>query len=543
MNMKSVFVWLLVAISLLLNGCEQTESASNVVDIESFIADGFRLTYESLPDATSFNIIEAHHEFAFINYRTRSSNDTNTISAPFDLQQLLAMIALGAEGITLDTFSSISQFVFNEATYNDISIWEQEIGGLVAIERERFLWGQINYLFSETYLQNQSELFGPVILGLDFMTDYNSAITTIDDMLNNNLSFTAIGDLTRLVLAQSKQIVTSWSPSITSEQIIGRFGKHEEQHWVEMVQVNGLLNTAEGENYRAVELPFAEPGLSMVMITPTSGQFDTVRNNLNSSFWNDLLVNLTPADTTVFVPQLLLEGYNDGVPDLGVALVENGSTSSNLGANFSGVNNAGFLYLEPPLQHISLTIDELGLTASTTSAAIQIATENEPDYLFSSGFSDSNSIGFVSIFVVSQPVAELRCFYPPDQSPFIFAIYDIESKTLLHLGQVLALNGLAVEADWIEHEVSSCGDSPVIYVYQYSGNTQCDYNGGTSLAEMKDVLINAGVDVPLWTTDDASNYSSLCGTPDGAINVFGIHESQFGLAESLGFYRLNDSIL
>jgi len=239
---KGVLSWLLIVAILIFSGCEQTDS-DNTVFIEEFSADSLRLTQDDLLDANSDNLTGAHHDFAFESFRSHASLDINTIRAPFDLQQLLSMVSIGAEGSTLDAFENVSRFVYNESTYEDISVWEQQVTEHVGIDRQQFLWGQVAYSFNETYLQTQAELFGPVITGLDFLTTNVATVrSSINDSLGGALTLSDISNRTRLVVALSTQVVTGWSPELSIEPVIGRFGEHYDQHWVDMMRVEGLLN-------------------------------------------------------------------------------------------------------------------------------------------------------------------------------------------------------------------------------------------------------------------------------------------------------------
>lgn len=544
--MKVSNAWIGLVASLLLAGCSEQATDQigdgNEAYIETFLADGQRKAPDDLMAVEPPNLSQAHQDFAFADFLAHTSNDANTLSAPFDLQQLLSMVALGVDGTTLDAFSNASGFDLTDAaTYAGLSVWEQRVDGHAAVERQRLLWGQQRYRFANDYLQAQAELFGPVMSGLDFQADAILAQTTINGALNGDLSLTEISDRTRLVTAQTTRLETAWSAAVNSEAVTGRFGLHDAQHWVDMVRIDGLLNVAEGENYRAVEVPFAEAGLSMVMITPAEDAFDAVRSGLNTAFWNALREKLAPAVTTVHVPQFTLarELLANDMPDLGMALI-NGS------ANFSKVNNAGFLYLEPTRQHIALAIDGQGLSATTATAAVHTAAESEPQDLFEGG--DQGSYGSVEISV--DLAGSRPCFYPPDQRPFLFAIYATETDTLLYLGQVLTLNGPTVEPDWTvpsfyfsssSFSYATCGDSPLVDIYQYTGALQCQLESGVPASEMVQTLINAGIEVVnYYESNDGRARIQLCDTPDGTINVFSIHESQVPQAEALGFSRLTE---
>lgn len=235
------------------------------------------------------------------------------------------MVSVGADGTTRSAFSTATGFdLGNAATYAGISLWEQQVDGLASVERRRMLWGQQRYRFALDYLQAQAELFGPAMSGLEFQAAPALAQTSINDALNGELTLTEISDRARLVAAQTTRVEAAWSAALSTEVVNGRFGPQNEQQWVDMVRIEGQLNVADSENYHAVEVPFAEAGLSLVMITPAEGTFDAVRAGLNRAFWDDLHGKLAPATATVHVPQLALmrELSSGDLPDFGVALTD-----------------------------------------------------------------------------------------------------------------------------------------------------------------------------------------------------------------------------
>lgn len=558
--------WVALAASLLvtvsISGCSEQETDSAevaVAYIETFPTDVLRESPESLIALGPTSPSHAHRTFAFADYRAHTLLNENTISAPFDLQQLLSTLAMGADGTTLDAFSTVSGFDFNDVSiYAGISIWESQVASLASIERQNFLWGQLGHRFVPSYLQAQAELFGPTMSGMEFRLESSLSQTTINDTLNGELLMSEIGDRTRLVAAQTTKLATGWSSISTTEIVTGRFGEHETQRWWNMVRMAGLFRTTAGTNYQTVEVPLADPGLSIVMITPAPGEFDTVRNSLDAAFWDELRGNLMSSEpsveTTVHIPEFALERelLSNDMPDLGVALTDGSSSAnpanSDIAANFSHVNNAGFLYLETPRQHISLAVDELGLSTSTVTAAVHRATENETTNQFDPLYFDplifdppTNGSNFSSVTITTGPSTQ-SCFYPPDQRPFLFAIYATEQDTLLYLGQVRELDGPEVIPDWTAPlYMASCGISPWVEIYQYKGSVQCDFGSGTPLNEMSLTLSDAGIEVLNSNEgNDGQLYAAVCGGADGAINIFTIHEHQLPLAEGMGFSLLSD---
>ncbi|MEW5757647.1 MAG: serpin family protein [Pseudomonadota bacterium] len=548
--MKWQIAWMGLLAPLVLSGC-QKESANqaNADDsayIETFSAAGQRIAPADLTAAGAqpSALTPGHHAFAFATFP--ATTDVNTITAPFEWQQFLSMVALGAAGTTLDAMADAARLDLQDAAvYPAVSAWEQQINALTAVERKHLLWGQQRYRFAGDYLQSQAELFGPEMLGVDFQADPAVAGAQINQTLGDTLTLAGIDQRTRLVAAHTSRITAAWSAATTVEPVRGRFAvlEDDEQRWVDMVRIRGTMNTASGADYRAVEIPLADPGLSLLMIIPAGGAYDDVRSRFDQAMFDALLPQLQPAATSIMVPLFSLSHVlsEAELPDLGVALIEPSSAAPDDTADFSRVNHLGYLSLMSPQQRITLATTADGLTAATATAVVHTASVDEPPVVWEGSsvtVSAGGGGGNYGIFGFTD--YESPCFYSPDQRPFLFAVYARATSTLLHLGQVVTLEGPAVAPDWTT-STGSCGDSPPVEVYQYSGVLQCESDDGYSISTMYTTLVNAGVEVLSERTDqDGVMRIASCGADSGEINVFTIRESAVPLAEDLGFSRLSE---
>ena len=76
-------------------------------------------------------------------------------------------------------------------------------------------------------------------------------------------------------------------------------------------------------------------------------------------------------------------------------------------------------------------------------------------------------------------------------------------------------------------------------VFKSRGSLQCT-GGGAPPAAMSLELTNAGIAVLTFTCGlDGLAHPAVCGTPDGAINIFEIPESQASNALALSFFLLS----
>lgn len=90
---------------------------------------------------------------------------------------------------------------------------------------------------------------------------------------------------------------------------------------------------------------------------------------------------------------------------------------------------------------------------------------------------------------------------------------------------------------------AGCGNNgtvePSVKVFKSRGSLQCT-GGGTSPQVMEMELIGAGITVRSFSCGiDGLAHPTVCGAPDGKINIFDIPQSQLAQAQSLGFAPLS----
>lgn len=525
--MSKLFIFLVLLTSLMIVGCSETDDEISTATIEMVPANSLRILPENMPAASVSNILQSHLDYSFAEFQARIPTEGNSIIAPFDWQQMLAALALGAEDTTLDIFSIASKLDFNSvSTFEDLSVWEQSIASNTSIERSSYLWGQSDYLFSVDYLKQQAEWFGALITASDFRLDSYQSVLDIEQIISDSLF---IGSKTRVVLSQASNIEAYWSSSLSTEAVQARFAYGDKQILVSMTRLDGAFNRYRGSNFGVAQIPLAESNLSAMIITPDREQFESVQNGLTKELWNLITTNLSSTEGSVYIPNFVLNRTltTADLPALDIAESEGE-------ANFSAVNNVGFLYLKNTSQKISLNVDVNGFSSGVNSAAVLSATADEADYVFSGG-------SFSGFVVITAGPSTKACYNRPEQSEFIFVLYDNASKTILNIGQIRELSGESVAPDWYVGLEDNCGELPPVDVYKYKGSVQCDFNSGTDYLTMNQNLINAGIYVyEARESTDGLAYTTVCGAADGVINVFRIFGDQLSEAQALGFKLLSE---
>lgn len=163
---------------------------------------------------------------------------------------------------------------------------------------------------------------------------------------------------------------------------------------------------AEGANYQAVELPYDGNQLSMVVLLPCAGQYDSFEAALNSQLWQEIIGKLQVSQVNLTMPKFKVESkfsLKQALAALGMPLAFSASE-----ADFSGMDGRKDLYITDVFHKAYVSVDEAGTEAAAASGVV-VGTTSMP-----------TNIKEVTL-----------------DRPFIFLIRDIPTGTILFAGRVL----------------------------------------------------------------------------------------------------------
>ncbi|MCK5075320.1 MAG: serpin family protein, partial [Calditrichia bacterium] len=170
-----------------------------------------------------------------------------------------------------------------------------------------------------------------------------------------------------------------------------------------MVQTNDFLYN-DTNDVEVIELPYGNGDFRMTILLPhTEVDFDSFLLNLNSEEWNILLNGLTEQHGTIILPKIQLKykiKLKQALQDLGMGIAFSGA------ADFTKINQNGGIFIDEVLHKTYLKINEEGTEAAAVTCT---------------------SLGF--------GVADLD-FTMNVNRPYIFAIRENSSKTILFLGKI-----------------------------------------------------------------------------------------------------------
>lgn len=162
------------------------------------------------------------------------------------------------------------------------------------------------------------------------------------------------------------------------------------------------LAYASGDGWRAVELPYAGNALSMLLVLPSD--LDAFLEETDADGFAAIVCGLSSREVELSMPRFSIESQAD-LRDLLSAMGM--PTAFSKGADFSGMTQAERLRISKVIHQANIDVDEDGTEAAAATAVV--------------------------VEVESRPAtkATLRL-----DRPFLFALRDVETGTIIFLGQV-----------------------------------------------------------------------------------------------------------
>jgi serpin B len=276
------------------------------------------------------------------------------------------------------------------------------------------IWGQKGYQFLSTFLDILAENYGAGLRVLDFAEEPEKSRITINEWVSNEtnkrikdlLPPGSVTALTRLVLTNAIYFNAAWQyPFDKDATKDGPFHLLDGgEVTVPMMREEKSLDYTEGEGYQAVELPYDGRQLSMLILLPRAGQFETFEKSLNAQRINDIVENLASQQVALTMPRFEFESSFS----LGETLAAMGMPDAFSNADFSGMTGSRDLFISDVVHKAFVSVDEAGTEAAAATAVIMPPS--------------------------APPGATVEMTI---DHPFIFVIRDIETGAILFVGRVV----------------------------------------------------------------------------------------------------------
>jgi serpin B len=393
-------------------------------------SDKDRITSPDVSTSEQALLVEGNSAFAFELYQALKEEGGNLFYSPYSISLALAMTYAGARNETAQQMSDTLQFLLDQERLHPAFNWlDAELAsrgeGAEGKDGEGFrlnivnaIWGQKDYEFLSDFLDILAENYGAGLRILDFITETEKSRVTINDWVSDQTEG-RIEDLipqgvidtltTRLVLTNAIYFNAAWEHPFDEKMTEdGPFYLLDgEQVIVPMMKVTESCSFGytEGEGYQAIELPYDGGELSMVILLPEAGQFETFEGGIQAEQLAAIINRLQPAWVTPIMPKFEFDSkfkLNDALANMGMPIA---FTSA---ADFSGMTGKPELFISDVVHKAFVAVDEAGTEAAAATAVIMELTAAPP------------------------PPIEVTI-----DRPFIFLIRDIETGAILFVGRVL----------------------------------------------------------------------------------------------------------
>ena len=385
---------------------------------------------ETSPDTATVDLedlVDGNSAFAFDLYQAIKEKGGNLFYSPYSISVALAMTYAGARNETEQQMADTLRFTLDQSklhpVFNSLDLELTSRGeGAEGKDGEGFrlnivneIWGQKDYEFRNEFLDVLSENYGAGLRLLDYINAPEASRVTINDWVSDQtegriedlIPQGVIDALTRLVLTNAIYFNAAWlnpfNEDITDD---GDFylldgGKVT----VPMMIQSESLGYAEGDGYRAVELPYDSRELSMVILLPDSGKFEEFEGSLDAGLVDTIKNDLIYQEVALTMPKFKFEsefGLTDTLAAMGMPVAFTGA------ADFSGMTGNRDLFIAEVLHKAFVSVDEAGTEAAAATA--------------------------VAMSLTAAPGEPVEVTL---DRPFIFLIRDIETDAILFVGRMV----------------------------------------------------------------------------------------------------------
>jgi serpin B len=361
-------------------------------------------------------------------YAILARTDGNLVFSPYSAAVALAMTRAGATGETLDQMSAVLHADLAgdlDAGLNAIDHalatrpgeyqWiDQKVNLELATANQ--LWGQRDYPFHDAFLDKLAANYGAGMRLVDYIKATEDARKAINAWVSDQtreripelIPEGVLNSDTRLVLTNAIYLNAPWMHRFNKDATAsGPFTRLDGSNVeAQLMRLSEDLRYAKGTGYQAVELPYVDGSLSMLVIVPDAGDFAGFQSRFDTETFDTIVGNLKTAQVTLAFPRFEYRtqaSLKDPLKELGMPIAFEGGL-----ADFSAMSPDGKnLFIQDVIHEAFIAVDEDGTEAAAATAVV---------------------VGRTS---APQDVVELTV-----DRPFLYAIRDNDTGAILFLGRL-----------------------------------------------------------------------------------------------------------
>ena len=395
-----------------------------------------RETAPDVPAADLQALISGNSAFALDFYHAvrqeEHNQNSNLFFSPYSLSQALAMTYAGARNKTAEQMAEVMHFDLEQAKLHpafntlDLGLSGRETQAtqnpdqaqVFQLDIANSLWGEQTYTFLPEFIDLLARQYGAGLRLVDFLNKPEETRLLINEWvlqrtqekIKDLLPPRSITTDAKLVLVNAIYFKADW---------LHPFGGDATRDWpftlldgsqvsVPMMSLEhptGLPYVA-GDGFQAVELPYAGENTAMLLIVPDAGSFATLESDLDAAFLEQITNGMSVKTVALSVPRFSFETtyqFKDTLSEMGMI----DAFKAEL-ADLSGMDGTLKLNVDNVYHKAFVAVDEKGTEAAAASAVVVVG--------------ESAIMNDINLTV---------------DRPFIFAILDKPSGTILFMGRVV----------------------------------------------------------------------------------------------------------
>ncbi len=384
------------------------------------------------PDVTPDELEQlaiGNNAFALDLYQAVRGVQGNLFYSPYSISVALAMTYAGARGETEEQMANALHYTLPQTRLHpafnaldlefvrraEASSSEEEEETGFRLEIANAVWAQQGYTFLSEYLDLLARNYGAGVRLLDFEAPAEARQTinqwvseqtegNIQDLLPEG----ALNRLARLVLTNAIYFKAAWASPFEEAQTQDApfYLLDGGETTVPMMQQTKEWRYVEYQGYQALELPYVGDALSMLILLPENGAFESFERDLSAAQIDGIVQRLERQNVALTLPKFEF----DARLQLSNALIQMGMPDAFApqAANFSGMDGTRDLYIQDVLHKAYVSVDEAGTEAAAATGVV--------------------------VGITSAPLEPVQ--FVADH-PFIFMIRDHETGTILFIGRMV----------------------------------------------------------------------------------------------------------
>jgi serpin B len=391
------------------------------------------LAFAPIAGAQDAGTVEAGNvDFALDFYQQIASEDGNLFYSPWSILNAFWLAYPGADG---NTAAQMSQ-VFRLPPFDMLAASSGPAQPIMAqptldpnqpppltLRSANALWAQQGFPWLPDFL-SFIEGNGAPIQQVDFGADPEGMREVIndwveaqtEDRIQDLIPQGAIDVATRMVIANAVYFNANWvyafEESLTQDGAFNLLDGSTATVPLMTMPSSETLAYADGDGYVAITLPYvSDTGHDMLILLPDAGNFAAFEAGLTAERYREILTALAPTQVKVTLPRFSYEMPLDLIAPLAAMGLTDAFDPSlaDFGQMYDRTAVGENLYIGAALHKAFIAVDERGTEAAAATALIMELTSA----------------------LIGEPI-DLRI-----DRPFIFAIRDVSTQTLLFMGRVV----------------------------------------------------------------------------------------------------------